>query len=211
MRVGWIGLGRMGLRTAKKVAAAGHRVVAFDIKPPKPDDAQGLILAGSAREAAEGCELLCVAVFSDDQVEDLLIGKDDLFHVLRPRAVVAVFTTGTIASARKVAAAAPPGIAVLDTCFSNRLGDGILASGMMNLLVGGDAAALERCRPALEPFARAIYHLGDSGAGRAMKLVNNLLWVAQTPAGGRRPAPGRGARAGAVRHGPDPARLHRRQ
>jgi 3-hydroxyisobutyrate dehydrogenase-like beta-hydroxyacid dehydrogenase len=52
------------------------------------------------------------------------------------------------------------------------------AGGELNILVGGDAEALERCRPALEPFARAIFHVGGSGAGRAIKLVNNLCWAA---------------------------------
>jgi 3-hydroxyisobutyrate dehydrogenase len=54
----------------------------------------------------------------------------------------------------------------------------MLRSGELNLLVGGAAAALECCRPAFASFARAIYHVGGSGAGRAIKLVNNILWAA---------------------------------
>jgi 3-hydroxyisobutyrate dehydrogenase-like beta-hydroxyacid dehydrogenase len=54
----------------------------------------------------------------------------------------------------------------------------MMASGKLNLLVGGDAAALDRCRPVLQTFANEILHMGGSGAGRAIKLVNNLLWVA---------------------------------
>jgi len=49
---------------------------------------------------------------------------------------------------------------------------------MLNLLVGGDADALDRCRGVFETFSAEIFHLGRSGAGRAMKLVNNMLWVA---------------------------------
>jgi 3-hydroxyisobutyrate dehydrogenase-like beta-hydroxyacid dehydrogenase len=177
MDVGWIGLGHMGLPTAKTIAKAGHRVRAYDVRPPDPEAAQPLILARSAREAAAGCEVVGVAVFSDEQVEDVLTGPEGLFPVLAPGAVVAIFTTGTIASARKLAAAAPAGVAVLDTCFS-RNNAMLKAGGELNLLVGGDAEALARCRPALEPFARAIFHVGESGAGRAIKLVNNLCWAA---------------------------------
>ena len=177
MRVAWIGLGHMGLPTAKTVAGAGHSVTAYDVQPPDPREAPPLILKGSAREAAAGCDVVCIAVFSDDQVEDVLTGPDGLFPILQPGAVVAVFTTGTVASAKRLAAAAPPGIAVLDTCFS-RTNAMLKAGGELNLLVGGDAAALERCRPVLEPFARAIFHVGGSGAGRAIKLVNNLCWAA---------------------------------
>lgn len=177
LRIGWIGLGVMGLSTAKKIAAAGFDVTGFDIKPIAPEEAPGVRLAGSAREAVEGCDLLCVAVYSDDQVEELLTGPQGLFECLDDNVVVAVFTTGTIASARKLAAAAPPGIAVLDSCFSRR--SDVFASGDMVLMVGGDAAALDRCRPAFAPFALEIHHVGASGAGRALKLVNNLLFYAQ--------------------------------
>jgi 3-hydroxyisobutyrate dehydrogenase-like beta-hydroxyacid dehydrogenase len=178
MDVAWIGLGHMGLPTAKKVAAAGHRVTGFDVRPPSPEAAEGLTIAASPREAAEGCDLLCIAVFSDDQVEGLLIGPDGLFPHLKPGCVVAVFTTGTIASAKTLAAAAPPGIAVLDTCFSRQ--HAMIPSGELHLLVGGDADALERARPALAAFARSVHHVGGPGAGRAIKLVNNLLWVAHS-------------------------------
>lgn len=176
MDIGWIGLGHMGLRTAKMVAAAGHRVRGYDVRELAPADTEGLIIVGSLRQAAEGCDLVCVAVFSDDQVEEVLAGPEGLFPMLSEGTIVAVFTTGTIESARKLAAAAPRSIAVLDTCFSR--GAGMVATGMMNLLVGGDAAALERCRDVLKIFSHEIFHLGGPGAGRAMKLVNNLLWVA---------------------------------
>jgi 3-hydroxyisobutyrate dehydrogenase-like beta-hydroxyacid dehydrogenase len=176
MKVGWIGLGHMGLPTAKRVAAAGHPVTGYDVRPPTPADAERLQIVDTPRAAAEGCDLLCIAVFSDEQVEELLLGPEGLFSVLAPGAVVAVFTTGTIASARRLAAAAPNGVAVLDTCFSRQVA--MIPSGELNLLVGGEAEALDRCRPALAAFARTIHHVGPSGAGRAIKLVNNLLWVA---------------------------------
>jgi len=177
MRIGWIGLGVMGLSTAKKVAAAGFDVTGFDIKPIPPEAAPGVRLVDSAHDAAEGCDLLCVSVFSDDQVEDLLLGPHGLFASLNDNVVVAIFTTGTIASVHKLAAAAPRGIAVLDTCFSRR--SDIQHTGDMVLMVGGQAAALDRCRPAFAPFTLEIHHVGASGAGRALKLVNNLLFYAQ--------------------------------
>src|SRR5262249_37229203 len=127
--------------------------------------------------AARGCEALCIAVFSDEQVESLLLGPEGLFGSLDDNVVVAVFTTGTVASARKLAAAAPRGIAVLDTCFSRR--SEIQASGDLVLIVGGDGAALDRCRPCFASFALEVHHVGASGAGRALKLVNNLLFYAQ--------------------------------
>ena len=117
-----------------------------------------------------------LALFSDDQVEEVLAGPQGIFPILAESAVVAIFTTGTIASAKALAEGAPAGIVVLDTCFSRQ--SWMMASGKLNLLVGGDPAALDRCRPVLQTFANEILHMGGSGAGRAIKLVNNLLWVA---------------------------------
>jgi len=175
MKVAWIGLGQMGLPTAKKVAAAGHQVRAFDINPPAADAAAGLILCNSPREAADDCDLLCIAVFSDAQVEEVLNGADGVMSRLKPGAVVAIFTTGSVEAAQALAASAPGGVAVLDTCFSRMQSE--IASGMLTLLVGGEAEAIERCRPAFDAFARAIFHIGPSGAGRKIKLVNNILFA----------------------------------
>jgi len=192
MKVAWIGLGQMGLPTSKKVAAAGHEVRAYDIKSPAADEAEGLILCGSPGEAAEGCDLLCIAVFSDSQVEEVLTGPDGVMPRLKPGAVVAIFTTGSVESAQALAASAPPGIAVLDTCFSRMWSE--LSSGMLTLLVGGEAEAIERCRPAFDAFAREIFHIGPSGSGRKIKLVNNILFAAhlQVAADGLRLAEGLG-------------------
>ena len=177
MRIGWIGLGGMGLGTSVRLAAAGFEVAGYDVRPIAPADIPGVSLAASPAEAAAGCDLLAIAVFSDDQVEGLLLGDDGLFSILAPGTVVAIFTTGTLDSVRKIAAAAPAGIAVLDTCFSRRTQ--FVHSGEMVLLVGGDPEALDRCRPAFAPFAHEICHVGEVGAGRAIKLVNNLLFYAQ--------------------------------
>lgn len=175
MNVAWIGLGEMGLPTARAVAAGGHQVRAYDVRPPAADGAQGLRLAGSPREAAEDADLVCIAVFSDDQVADVLTGPQGVLDRLTPGAIVAVFTTGSAESIRRFAASAPADVAVLDTCFSRLHCE--LASGKLTLLVGGDADAIERGRPVFDTFARAVIHVGESGAGRAIKLVNNILYA----------------------------------
>ena len=175
MKVAWIGLGQMGLPTAKKVANAGHSVRAFDVKPPSEADAEALVLAESPRDAARDCDLLCVAVFSDAQVEEVLSGPDGVMQDLKDGAIVAIFTTGSVESAQALAASAKAGGTVLDTCGSRMQAE--MASGMLTLLVGGDADAIERAKPVFDAFARGIFHVGGSGAGRAIKLVNNILFA----------------------------------
>lgn len=176
MKVGWIGLGDMGLRSARKVAASGHDVRAYDLRAIAPGDAPGLTLCASASEAAVDCDMLCLAVFSDEQVEDVLFGPHGVMAQLKPGTIVAIFTTGGIKEAREIASRATQGVAVLDTCFSKMHKD--RPTGMMTLLIGGEAEAIERGRPVFEAFARAIHHVGSNGAGRAIKLVNNMLYAA---------------------------------
>lgn len=181
MKVGWIGLGQMGLPTAVTIAGAGHEVRGFDVNPPDPESVGAVQMATSVAEAAQDCDLLCIAVFSDLQVEQVLTGPEGVMGQLKPGAVVAVFTTGAIEEIRAMAAAAPAGVSVLDTCFSRKQSEH--ASGRLTLLIGGEADAIERVRPALETFARTIFHVGGSGAGRAIKLVNNVLFAAHAQVG----------------------------
>ena len=176
MKVGWIGLGQMGLPTAATIAAAGHAVRGFDVNAPAPGTHGAVELVGSVAQAAQECDLLCIAVFSDSQVSEVLTGPDGVMGQLKPGAVVAVFTTGAIEFIQALAASAPAGVTVLDTCFSRKQSE--VASGRLTLLIGGDGDGIERARPALETFARTIFHVGGSGAGRAIKLVNNVLFAA---------------------------------
>lgn len=176
MKVAWIGLGQMGLPTAGTIAAAGHQVRGYDVQTPLADAAKGIEIAGSVPEAASDCDLLCIAVFSDDQVRDVLTGPQGVLGSLKPSTVVAVFTTGSIEAIQSMAANAPEGISILDTCFSRKQSE--IAAGTLTLLIGGDGDAIERARPVLETFAPRIFHVGASGAGRAIKLVNNVLFAA---------------------------------
>ncbi len=176
MKVGWIGLGQMGLPTAKTIAAAGHEVRGYDVQALSAEDSAGLNIVGTIAEAADDCDLLCLAVFSDDQVEEVLTGPDGVIGAMKPGAVVAVFTTGAIEKIQEIAASAPQGVSVLDTCFSRKQSE--IQSGKLTLLVGGDAEAIDRARPAFESFAPRIFHVGASGSGRAIKLVNNILFAA---------------------------------
>ena len=175
MKVAWIGLGSMGLPTAIRIAEAGHEVKGFDVQPLAADATPGIELMASPAEAAAGCELLCLAVFSDVQLNEVLLGENGVLKDLDEGAVVAIFTTGAIETVREIAAAAPAGVSVLDACFSRLKSD--VAAGTMVLLVGGESLALDKGRPVFDTFAREIVHVGDIGSGRAIKLVNNILFA----------------------------------
>jgi 3-hydroxyisobutyrate dehydrogenase-like beta-hydroxyacid dehydrogenase len=176
MNIGWIGLGEIGTGMALRAVAAGHALKAYARGAGQDELAgQGGTLVSSYQEVAEGCDLLCLCVFKDEQVRRILL-DDGLLATLRPGAVVAIHTTGAPAFAQSLGHAAPEGVEVLDATFS---GDPRKArEGMLTLMVGGDAAALEKARPVLQSYASHIHHVGPLGAGQTLKLLNNLLFAA---------------------------------
>lgn len=176
MKVGWIGLGHMGRPMAQR-AAAHHDVLGHVHRREWP----GLRAAGgrttvSIHEVAAHAEVLCVSVFDDAQLQAALLG-DRALADLKPGSIVAVHTTGAPDLLADLTAALPQGAELLDAPFSGTAQDA--AHGRLRLLVGGRSTAIERARPVLSTFADFIAHVGPAGAGRRLKLINNLLFAAQ--------------------------------
>lgn len=176
MQVGWIGLGQMGAPMALRALAAGHSVVGHSRRPNPQLVAAGAVLTGSIREAAAQAQVLCVCLFDDAQVHDALIVQGAL-AALRPGTVMALHTTGAPDLMQDLAHAAPQGVRMLDAPFSGTAA--VAAEGRLTLLVGGETWALDQARPVLSSFANTILHVGSQGAGRGLKLINNLLFAAQ--------------------------------
>ena len=176
MRVGWIGLGRVGKYMALQVLGAGHDLIGHSRRPDHHQEVAdaGGRLTTSVEAAVSGAELVCVNVFSDDQLRDALIAKGGL-AAMAPGAILAIHSTvspGLIAEL----AGARPDIAVLDAGFSGSAED--TQVGGLTLMVGGEAQALKRAEPVFRCYAKTIAHLGPSGAGMTVKILNNLMFAA---------------------------------
>jgi 3-hydroxyisobutyrate dehydrogenase len=178
VKVGWIGLGQIGRHMAFRVLAAGHTVVghARDLDKNADLAAAGATLTTSVVEAARGVDVLGVNVFNDVQMIDALV-EGGALAAMRPGSVVVVHTTGDGSVLRDLAARAPDGVAVLDATFSASAT--MTQAGQVTLLIGGSSQALETARPVLESYASIILPLGEVGAARRLKLLNNMLFAAQ--------------------------------
>ena len=173
--VALIGTGRMGAAMAARMSAAGIGLVLYNRTPEKAravaEDCRAAV-AGTAREAASAADVVLVSLADDPAVLAAYRGPDGLAAGLRPGTVVA--DTSTVDPAT-VGALQPlveeRGAELLDTPVSGN--PSVVESGNITVMAGGDADALERARPALETFARRIFHLGGHGTGAAMKLVVN--------------------------------------
>jgi 3-hydroxyisobutyrate dehydrogenase len=174
-RLGFVGLGAMGSRLARRLLAAGHQVSGWNRTPGKVPDlvAAGLVLAKSPRAAAEGAEAVFTMVTDDAALRAVALGADGVIAGLGAGAVLAEMSTVSPAIVRELAApVSARGAALLDVPVS---GSTItVEQGQASFIVGGDAAALERVRPFLLAMGTAITHVGELGLAKTMKVATNL-------------------------------------
>jgi 3-hydroxyisobutyrate dehydrogenase len=175
MRVGFIGLGIMGRPMAKNLLRAGHSVVAYNRSPgPREELAEaGADIAGSPREAAAGAEAVIAIVTDSADVEQVLLGPDGAIEGAAPGTLVIDMSTISPEVTRRVGAAlAEKGVRMLDAPVSG--GDKGAIEGTLAIMVGGEAADVERARPLFEAMGRRITHCGPLGSGQTVKLCNQV-------------------------------------
>ncbi len=177
-----IGLGAMGAPVVRHLRAAGVAVRVFDLAAPAMEAAAalGAVVCDSSRHCAAGADMVTVFVPSDEDVLEVCSGEDGALAGCAPGAVVLLCSSLRPDTCEAVAAAAPPGVAVLDAALTGGVRGA--ESGEINLLVGGDAAELDPVRPLLAPWTRAVHLLGPLGAGQIGKTANNLVHWAQISA-----------------------------
>lgn len=173
MKTGFIGLGAMGAPMAGHVAARGLLAVVDNRTRNKADAlaAQLGVKAAASHADFAGCDLVALCVSMD---ADVLQQVEALAAVLAPGAIVVDHSTVSVDTARRAEALlAARGIGFLDAPVSGGV-EGA-RNGKLSVMVGGDEAALEKAKPAIEAYAARITHMGGPGAGQATKAVNQVL------------------------------------
>ena len=178
MRLGFVGAGRMGRPMVDRLVAAGHEVSVLARTRQARDDLEtaGAHPVSDIKDVARGAAVVCVCVFSDEQVRQVCL-DDGLLDAMPEGATLVIHTTGSPRTAQAIAEqAAPRGIAVADAPVSGGPHD--IAAGHVTLLVGGADADVEKARPVLAAYGDPILHVGPLGAGQGVKLVNNAVFAA---------------------------------
>jgi 3-hydroxyisobutyrate dehydrogenase/2-hydroxy-3-oxopropionate reductase len=175
--VGLVGTGRMGSAMARALAAAGRPLVVANRGRAKAEALAaevGARVVGSPREVAAAADVTITMLADDDAVAQVYGGDDGLLAGARRGSVLVDLSTVTPDALRAFEPAArAAGVGLLDAPVSGSTATA--ASGQLTLMVGGEAADLERARPALEALAKVIFHLGPLGTGAAMKLATNTV------------------------------------
>lgn len=176
-RIGMVGIGLMGHGIASNIVKRGYELAVFEHSGNQP--LQDLKAAGaqgftSLKELAARSEVVILVLTGSPQVEAVLTGADGILSGLQAGSIVIDCSTALPAStARMAQAVQAAGSRFLDAPMTRTPKEA--AEGRLNLLVGGDAALLEQCRPLLQCFAENITHVGPNGAGHSMKLLHNYV------------------------------------
>lgn len=175
--IGMVGIGMMGHGIASNIVRRGYVLGLFEHTGNQPLNdlkAAGAASFTSLKQLAERSDAVILVLTGSPQVEAVLQGADGLLEGLRPGAVVIDCSTAIPSStARMAQAVEAAGGRFLDSPMTRTPKEA--AEGRLNLLVGGDAALLEECRPLLQCFAENISHVGPVGAGHSMKLLHNYV------------------------------------
>jgi 3-hydroxyisobutyrate dehydrogenase-like beta-hydroxyacid dehydrogenase len=176
VRVGWLGLGRMGGPMCDHVLAAGHVVAVHDPVEAAvaPRVARGARRAATPADVADGVDVVALVVRDDEQALAAVAGTDGVLHGAARGTRVLLHSTLAPATVRALhEAGAGRGVDVLDVPVS---GSTVGAeAGTLVLMAGGDPAAIDAVRPLLDCYAGEVLRFGDVGAGMAAKLVRNML------------------------------------
>jgi 3-hydroxyisobutyrate dehydrogenase-like beta-hydroxyacid dehydrogenase len=174
--LGFVGLGAMGSRLARRLLEAGHTVAGYNRTPGKarPLEAAGLKIAASPRHAAEGASAVFSMVTDDAALRAVALGPDGIVAGLEREAVYVEMSTASPAVAREIAdAVAARGATMLDAPVSGSTIS--VERGEASIVVGGDAAALERVAPYLAIMGPGgLTHVGALGVAKTMKIATNL-------------------------------------
>jgi 3-hydroxyisobutyrate dehydrogenase-like beta-hydroxyacid dehydrogenase len=176
MNVGFIGLGRMGAGMAANLLKAGHQVTVYNRTPGKTDVlvAQGAKACARVSDACRG-EAVITMLSNDDAVESVAFGKDGIVNSLPAGGIHVSSSTISVALSEKLTQAhAKIGQRFVSAPVFGR--PAAAAAGQLNIVVGGEPAAVKAAMPLFEAMGQKTYPLSDKpSAANLVKLSGNFL------------------------------------
>jgi 3-hydroxyisobutyrate dehydrogenase len=175
-KVGFIGLGNMGMPMAQNLLKAAHAVTGFDLNVDATERlaASGGSTANSIADACKAAEVVITMLPAGEQVREVYLGAGGVLATVERETLLIDSSTIDVATAREVAQAArDKALAMVDAPVSGGVAGAEAAS--LTFMVGGDDAAFERARPLLETMGKTVVHAGGPGNGQAAKICNNMI------------------------------------
>ncbi len=176
MKVGFIGLGVMGMPMAANVLKGGHELTVFDLNAEAVArlTAKGARAVDSPRAVGAASEIVVTMLPEPQHVEQVVLGRDGVIEGLQPGGIVIEMSTIDPTTSRRVGdALRARGMDLVDSPVGKTSEHAV--TGTLTLMVGGNRAAIERATPVLNCMGTDTYYCGGPGTGHAMKMTNNLL------------------------------------
>lgn len=179
--IAFIGLGVMGGPMAGHLARAGFAVTAYNRSPERASRwraawaAEGLAVtfAATPAEAARGADAVLTCVGNDEDLADILLAQGGVLNAMAPGALLIDHTTVSADMARRLAAeCAARGLGAVDAPVSG--GEAGAVNGQLAIMCGGSGEDIARATPIMQPYAKAITHVGPAGAGQTAKMANQM-------------------------------------
>ncbi len=177
-RVGFIGLGIMGQGMARNLLKAGFSVSVWNRTASKADAlvAEGAQVGSSPADVAAQCDIIVTCVSDTPDVEAVILGENGVIHGAKAGSLVIDCSTISPQATKDIAAQlAAKGVHMLDAPVSG--GSEGAAKGTLTIMVGGAAEDVERAMPVFKAMGKTITHIGETGSGQIVKLVNQVLVV----------------------------------
>lgn len=171
--IGFVGLGNMGGRIARRLVDAGFVVLGSDAVPGRAE-ACGAQAARSLVEVAEQSNIVLMSLPDSHVVEAVVQGKEGLLRNAKAGQIYVDLSTASVNSTQRIAQSfADMGASYIDAGISG--GAAAAEKGTLTLMVGGNATVVDSLKEVFAPFSTKVAYMGASGAGHTTKLLNNFL------------------------------------
>lgn len=174
-KVGFIGLGNMGLPMANNILKAGIEVNAFDLSTDAMQraDELGMTTKNTALEVLDNIDALITMLPNDQAVENIFLNENLIGSIKKDVIVIESSTISPQVAKRVSFEAANMNISILDAPVSGGVKGAEL--GTLTFIVGGNKDDLKKAAPLLEIMGDKSFYAGESGSGQVAKLCNNML------------------------------------
>ncbi|GAA80445.1 NAD(P)-dependent oxidoreductase [Pseudoalteromonas sp. BSi20495] len=174
--IGFIGLGLMGGNMAENLQNKGYELIVMDLSKDAVAAcvARGAKTASTAKELAEGSDIIMFCLTTSAVVEKIVYAEDGILAGIKEGAVLVDFGTSIPSSTKKIGAdLAAKGAGMIDAPLGRTPAHA--KDGLLNIMAAGDIDTFNKVKPVLEDQGENVFHLGELGAGHTTKLINNFM------------------------------------
>lgn len=175
-KIGWIGLGKMGVPMSQNLIKAGYSVTVYNRTKAKTEElaSTGASVADSPQALAEGCDVIISMISDDPVLEAVSCGNDGAFEGAKKGSIyIDMSTVSPVASARVAQAAEEKGISYLRAPVSGSTA--LAQAATLTIFASGPKSAYDQCEDIFKSMGQKTFHVGNAEEARYLKLVLNMM------------------------------------